>query len=39
MYYIVSISGNIFLYPSQGNPILYRYWPKLHITTYNSIKN
>ena len=24
---IVSISGNIFLYPPQGNPILYNYCP------------
>ena len=23
---IVNISGNIFLYPPQGHPILYKYW-------------
>ena len=28
---IVNISGNIFLYPPQGHPILYNYYPNLVI--------
>ena len=27
---IVNISGNIFLYPPQGHPILYKYYPPPH---------
>ena len=32
---IVSISGNIFLYPPQGHPILYKYPPQGHPILYN----
>ena len=32
---IVNISGNIFLYPPQGHPILYKYWGGFHDGSIN----
>ena len=34
---IVSISGNIYLYPSQGHPILYNYYPYRVFGGHNKI--
>ena len=34
---IVNISGNIFLYPPQGHPILYNYYKKVFLIVFNKI--
>ena len=34
---IVNISGNIFLYPPQGHPILYNYYPYIAFGGQNKI--
>ena len=31
---IVNISGNIFLYPPQGHPILYNYWQACSVSVF-----
>ena len=35
--YIVNISGNIFLYPPRGHPILYRYVLRIYSWLYASL--
>ena len=35
---IVNISGNIFLYPPQGHPILYKYSDKIRCTEIHATK-